>query len=162
MAAKPSRLKKPVVQLLPPLHVYKVALKYDKSIWRRIEIWSTQTVEDLHWAIFHAFDREEEHLYAFYLMKPGFRSRQALREAQRFVHPAACDPYEERVRDASEVQLDELSLRRGRKFEYEFDFGDEWWHEITFEGERPADPKVKYPRVVESKGESPPQYPDFD
>jgi Plasmid pRiA4b ORF-3-like protein len=147
---------------LPAIHVYKVALKYRKSIWGRIEISSTQTLDDLHWAIFDAFDRDDEHLYAFYLTKPGDRGRQALLNAKQFVHPDALEAFDEQARDASEVQLCVMGLRRGRKFEYEFDFGDSWRHDVTFEGEQPADPEVTYPRVVESKGKSPPQYPDFD
>lgn len=154
--------KQPAAQGLPPIHVYKVALKYRKSIWRRIEISSTQTLDDLHEAIFDAFDRDDEHLYAFYLTKPGDHGRKALLDAKQFVHPDALDGFDDEARDASEVQLREMRLRPGRKFEYEFDFGDSWRHDVTFEGEQPADPKVTYPRVVESKGKSPPQYPDFD
>lgn len=159
-AKKKTRSPEPVAEAAGTMLAYKVALKFETSIWRRIEMQPHHTLHDLHWAIYDAFDRWEEHLYAFYLMKPGARSRKALWEAKQFLHPAAYDPWEERTYDATEVQLQQLSLRHGRKFEYEFDFGDEWWHEITFEGARPADPNVEYPRVAESKGKSPPQYPD--
>jgi hypothetical protein len=162
MAKKAARTAQPRLQVQPPVYVIKVVLKYDDAIWRRIEISSTQTLEDLHWAIFDAFDRYDEHLYAFSFPAPGYRSRAALREAPQYVHPAAFDPHQERMHDASESPLHEMALRRGRKFDYEFDFGETWWHSITFEGERPSEPKAKYPRVVESKGKSPPQYPDLD
>jgi hypothetical protein len=142
--------------------VYKVALKGQASTWRRIEISSTQTLDDLHEAIFGAFDRYEEHLYAFYFMAPGARGRRALLDAVQYLHPDGLERDEEGVYDASAVRLHELELRPGRTFEYEFDFGDSWWHVITFEAEQPAEPKAKYPRIVESKGKSPPQYPGED
>jgi hypothetical protein len=45
-------------------------------------------------------------------------------------------------------------------FFYLFDFGDDWWHEITVESvDAPAE-KGKYPRIVETHGNSPPQYPE--
>jgi hypothetical protein len=47
--------------------VFKVALTGDNSIWRRIAICSDQTLDDLHAAIFDAYDRFDEHLYSFHL-----------------------------------------------------------------------------------------------
>ncbi len=55
------------------IYTFKVALKGAKGIWRRIEVAGKQTLDDLHEAIFEAFDREEEHLYSFYFPPPGSR-----------------------------------------------------------------------------------------
>jgi hypothetical protein len=162
MAKKRTTRPSPAFQIQPPVHVYKVALKGQPTTWRRIEVSSTQTLDDLHQAIFEAFDRDDEHLYAFYFPAPGARGRRALLDAVQYLHPEGVEFEEEGVHDASVVRLHELDLHPGRTFEYEFDFGDSWWHVITFEGERPAEPKAKYPRVVESKGKSPPQYPGED
>ena len=46
----------------------------------------------------------------------------------------------------------------GRKFEYMFDFGDEWLHEVELLSVNPASPDGKYPTVVKRKGVSPEQY----
>ena len=48
------------------IYILKVALEYDRDIWRRIAIRGDQTLGHLHRAIYRAFDREEDHLYAFY------------------------------------------------------------------------------------------------
>lgn len=45
---------------------------------------------------------------------------------------------------------------------YLFDFGDEWWHEITVEQIDAKPEEGGYPRVLEEHGQSPPQYPDMD
>jgi hypothetical protein len=142
--------------------VFKVALKGAGGVWRRIAVHGDQTLHHLHAAIFQAFDREEEHLYSFYFPKPGARSRDRLRTAVEYTHPfnARQDPFGERVPDASRTKLARLELQVGRTFDYLFDFGDGWWHEITVEGL--DDAGGRYPRILEQRGESPPQYPDPD
>ena len=48
-----------------------------------------------------------------------------------------------------------------RKLAYLFDFGDEWRVRLTLR-QVTADDVGPYPRVLESVGEAPPQYPDYD
>ena len=50
----------------------------------------------------------------------------------------------------------------GKKMLFLFDYGDEWRFQValTALGEKAA--KVRYPRMLSSTGEAPPQYPDFD
>jgi hypothetical protein len=147
------------------IYTLKVALRGNKGIWRRIEIGGDQTLDDLHEMIYQAFDREEEHLYSFYLPPPGSVGQARIRDALEFTHPYVLedDPFDDGQRfSAAETTVDELKLRRGRKFDYLFDFGDSWWHEITVEGVGGTPEDVQYPRIVEKHGASPPQYPDPD
>src|SRR5207253_7941149 len=46
-------------------------IKKNKVISRTIQIRGDQTLEDLHHAIFEAFDREEEHMYEFQIGGKG-------------------------------------------------------------------------------------------
>lgn len=46
------------------VYVFKVKLAAAKRIWRRIAMLGRQTRDDLHEAIYAAYDREEEHLYS--------------------------------------------------------------------------------------------------
>ena len=55
------------------VYVFKVALSGSKRIWRRIAMRPAQTLDDLHEAIFTAFDRYDEHLYSFFF--PTSQSR---------------------------------------------------------------------------------------
>jgi hypothetical protein len=135
--------------------VFKVALAGRKSIWRRIAVRTDQTLDDLHEAIFAAFDRDDEHLYAFYFPPPGTKSlRNVRRNSIEYTSPEADDGGE----SAAEVTLESLSLQPKQMFYYLFDFGDEWWHEVTVEQtDAPVDAR-NYPRLLESKGKSPAQY----
>lgn len=121
---------------------------------RTIEIRGDQTLEDLHEAIFRAFDREDPHMYFF---KVG-RSMGWGGKGQRYLP----DPREESDLDAVETCIEDLGLRTRSKFFYLFDFGDEWWHEVRVAGVEATAPPGKYPREVERVGKSPPQYPDVD
>ena len=58
--------------------------------------------------------------------------------------------------------MSELPIKEKSKFEYLFDFGDEWLHEITLEKILDIFPKQKYPIISKKVGDSPDQYPDYD
>ncbi len=149
----------------PTVYTLRVALRYDSDVWRKIEIRSDQTLDELHWAIFKAFNRDEDHLYSFYLTPPGARrSARSLphKNAIEFTDPQCYDGYDwgnpHEVHDASQTRLADLKLRASRKFDYLFDFGDSWKHEITVEQVNGEIQRHKYPRVIEKHGTSPPQY----
>jgi hypothetical protein len=145
--------------------IFKVALEGRKSIWRRIAVRASQTLDDLHQAIFKAFDRYEEHLYSFYLPKPGTKGRNRLRDSVEYSHPFMTErpgPFGYEGLNAAKARLGTLGFVPGQVFLYLFDFGDAWWHEITVEQVDAKPEKGEYPRVLERHGESPPQYPDVD
>jgi hypothetical protein len=135
------------------IYKFKVSLQDDRGIWRIIEIKGSQTLHALHKAIFSAFDRFEEHLYGFYMNNKPYD------EASAYESPYA----DERVgRDASRTRFDSLGLRPKQKFLYIFDFGDDWRHTVEVLDITEAVPTGKYPRLLEKKGDSPPQYPDIE
>jgi hypothetical protein len=148
------------------LIVLKIALMGQKSIWRKIAMKESHTLDDLHEVIFGAFDRDDEHLYSFYFPPPNLKfSLRNLRKCREFTHPYAVvdSPFGSDAGNAATAKIGSLQLKAKQKFYYLFDFGDEWWHEITVEEteSQPAKGK-KYPCVVDQKGKSPPQYPDYD
>ena len=145
------------------VYIFKVALKGAKRIWRRIAMLGNQTLDDFHEAIYTAFEREEEHLYSFYFPLPGSRGRARLREAIEYTHPYSFEdnPFaDERCHNAATTKIEDLGLKKGQQFEYLFDFGDRWWHEIIVEQTDGEVEKGRYPRIIEKHGKSPPQYPE--
>ena len=148
------------------IYHFKVALKYSKRIWRKIAMSGEQTLDDFHNAIFNAFDRHDEHLYSFYFTKSQGRSRSRLRNIPEYTHPYNVEGdallHDDIKYNAAETAIKDLNLKEKQKFEYLFDFGDEWWHEITVEKIGGLPPTGNYLKIIEKRGEAPKQYSDFE
>lgn len=126
------------------------------TVSRTIQIRGDQTLARLHEAIFDAFDREEEHMYEFQV--GGKRPMD--RKAKRYVLPEGDDGDSAGV--VTRTTLNALGLKKGQSFSYWFDFGDDWWHQVSVVAVHDGPGGGKYPRVTAKVGESPPQYPDWD
>jgi hypothetical protein len=133
--------------------------KKNKSVVRTIQIRGDQTLEELHQAIFDAFDRYDEHMYEFQMSKVPMDP-----DGARYVLPVAAeDNFGPRILGTvDKVTLDSMKLKVGRQFAYWFDFGDDWHHRITVAKIEDGPGEGEYPRVIQRIGESPEQYPDSD
>lgn len=135
--------------------------KKNPEMSRTIQIRGDQTLEDLHHAIFDAFDRYDEHMYEFQFGKGPMDPK-----ARRYVLPGAFEtdmgeknPPAGRV---DQTTIESLGLKVGQSFGYWFDFGDDWWHQINVEAIEDKVPEGKFPKVTKRVGESPPQYLEED
>ena len=147
-------------------YLLKVKLKGNRRIWRLVVLRGDQTLNDLHETIYRAFDRYDEHLYSFYFPKGPTRQQGFDFQPKEYTSPNAIrerDYFNDRKRfNAARTKLDGIHLKVGQTFEYLFDFGDTWWHELKVVGIEPIDPKNKLPMVAERHGDSPEQYPAND
>jgi len=134
----------------------------NKIVSRTIQIRGDQTLEDLHYAIFDAFDREDQHMYEFQVggkepMDP---------KARRYVLSGAFENpvpgTREAAGDVTRTPLGSLGLKVDDAFGYWFDFGDDWWHQIKVAAIADKAPRGRYPKVTKRVGVSPPQYVDWD
>src|SRR4051812_41989117 len=126
--------------------------KANPEISRTILIRGDQTLEDLHEAIFDAFDRDDAHMYEF-----QFGTRPMDPKGPRYVLPMAADDDWDGRPPAGTVDrtpLDSLGLKEGDRFGYWFDFGDDWWHQINVEAVADEVPPGDYPAVIKAVGES--------
>jgi hypothetical protein len=140
--------------------VTKAFAKKNPVISRTIQIRGDQTLEHLHYAIFDAFDRDDEHMYEFQFGKGPMDP-----QGERYVlpGPGMVDVGEKPPAGlVTDTALDSLGLEVGRSFGYWFDFGDDWWHQVNVEAIEESVPAGKYPKVIKREGKSPPQYTDED
>ena len=146
-------------------YVFKVNVKGLRRIWRTIALRGDQTLEDLHEVIFAAFDRFDPHLYSFYFPKARPR-RGPGPPPKEYTTPEMIDELgpldDDMCFDAAETRLDDIQLSPGQQFEYLFDFGDSWWHEVLVEEINRVVRGAKYPQIREKRGTSPPQYEVID
>jgi hypothetical protein len=70
---------------------------------------------------------------------------------------------EEEIRDVRATQIDSLDLKKGTEFMYIFDYGDEHRFRVKVDAINDnADDNTAYPRIVESVGDAPAQYTNWD
>ncbi len=112
-------------------------------IWRRLLVHGDASLADLHAALQVAFAWDGSHLHRFvvhgteygicYYGGPVFRD------------------------DPTKVSLVDLGLRVGERFRYDYDFTDDWHHDIRVEQVMAADPNGRYPRCTGGRRSGPPE-----
>jgi len=124
---------------------------------RIIEIEEDDTLYDLHWEIQNAFGWDNDHLYSFYMS-----NKKGDTQSEYAGNPLGEDlesAFGESPGSAAQTELRALKLKKGKKFKYLFDYGDDLLHTIeVLDIHDRGDENVGYPRVVEKIGEPPPQY----
>ena len=131
--------------------IFRITPWRDLHVSRAIEFRADQTLHDLHKAIQDVFELDDDHAYAFFLNNSAWD--------RTFEYGGPDVPS---ANQADAALLGALPLRKNKRFLYLFDFGDELRHEVRMVGEGTTDAKGRYPRVIESIGAAPPQYPDLD
>lgn len=125
---------------------FTVRVALDKKLYRDLLLHATMTLEDLHLAIQKVYEFDNDHLYAFYV-----------NENQTFGSTLGYDNL-----PAAAIQLGELGLHEGKQFIYLFDFGDDWRFLITVLKINHEGKALKKFKLVESVGDTPQQYPDYE
>jgi hypothetical protein len=140
----------------PHVFVIRVKLAGVKGVRRRLAVRGDQTLADLHLALQDAFGWADDHLYAFWL-DGVYWSRRGI----EFTEPGHARELGDPDTRSARVRVGDLGLEPGQKIAYVFDFGDEWRVELTV-ARVEADDGGVYPRLLESIGDAPRQYPDLE
>ena len=144
----------------------KVSIIGRSKLYRTLEVSENHTFEALHYAIFQAFDRYEQHMDSFFITKKEAKSLPKRLQAPEITHPVNLEQAPAFVvkdmKSATETKIGDAGLNEKDIFYYWFDFGDDWWHRIRVEKimEKTSDDKII--GVVKSVGNAPPQHPEFD
>lgn len=126
----------------------------DNAWSARVEVPAETTLNELHDMIQQLVDFDNDHLHEFFAGR-NWRNR-------RITFGEADTPFE--LNEGEEVPLSSIfPLPTGHKLFYHFDFGDDWYFEITSRANaKQTDQKMKYPRLVHEKGRRPKQYGSED
>ena len=142
----------PLMPIEPFTGSYRLVMTLnDYRVSRTVDISADATFYDLHSLIHRLFDWDYDHLWVFsFVGRPG--------DATISIGP---DDVDDLLASADKLKLGELGLEQGQSFHYVFDFGDWWVVTIRVKSLMPG-VVTRKPGIVESKGEAPPQYPNFD
>ena len=132
-------------------HIFRVSFKYEPDIWRLIAMPAKTSLHDLHLAIQHAIDFDDDHLYAFYPDNNRYS-----RLSFNAPYEGMDGPYTDEVR-IGDFQIEEL-----QPFLYFFDFGDSWEFEVVLEEIDDNSPELKKWKVIDSHGKAPKQYDYYE
>ena len=126
------------------------------QVWRELELTGDQTLADLGEAIPLAFGFDDPHLWSFFLSGKPWDSAT---EYARSPSPDSAGGRQARPADRLHIR----DAPAGKEFLFLFDYGDEWHFGVRLvrTGTAP-EPDARYPRVVASHGQAPPQYPPVE
>jgi hypothetical protein len=123
-------------------------LDVQPAIWRRIQV-KNCTVDKLHEHIQTAMGWTNSHLHDFKIGGKNYGDPMLLEENfEEFDYT-----------DSTKTKLSAVlpGTGKGLRFEYRYDFGDNWRHEVLFEQVVRAEPGGRYPRCVEGARACPPE-----
>jgi hypothetical protein len=131
------------------LYQFKITLAGLRPlIWRRIQV-KNCTLDKLHEHIQTAMGWTNSHLHYFKI------------DGKLFGDPILMEEFIEEMnyQDSTSTKIREILPPGGRRFafEYEYDPGDSWNHDILFEGSLQAKPGGAYPLCVEGERACPPE-----
>jgi hypothetical protein len=145
----------------PPTYTFRVRILGGlyapldaRQIWRELELTGDQTLADLGEAIPRAFGFDDAHLWSFFL------SGKPWDEATEYALSPSPDPAGggRRARAADRLRIRDVPA--AKELLFLFDYGDEWHFGVRLVRTSEAPERhVRYPRVVASHGQAPPQYP---
>lgn len=131
------------------IYQIKIRLKGIKPpIWRRIQTRDC-TLDKLHEQIQMALGWTNSHLHCFRVSGKLYGDPMLMEE----------DFAEQGYTDSTVTMLSKIVPKSGERFyfEYEYDFGDSWRHEVLFEGCLRCDPGERYPLCLEGERACPPE-----
>jgi len=115
-------------------------------VWRRIQVWEDTTLAQLHTILQIVMGWEDYHLHEFVIGR------------RLYSVPDPDDAmYERKVIDESRVPLGEVVPRVGTQFEYLYDFGDSWEHDLMLEAILLPETTAQYPTCIGGERSTPPE-----
>lgn len=117
------------------------------SIWRRIQVPDNLRLGKLHQILQMVMGWQTSHLHEFDIA------------GKRYSDPEFDDfalDDEDRTEDQSRLKLAEV-VRKADCFEYRYDFGDGWRHELKIESILDPDPNFMYPICIGGENACPPE-----
>ncbi len=129
---------------------FKITLRESHPpIWRRIQV-KDCSLDELHEHIQLAMGWTNSHLHQFIVGDVRYGDAEMLDDGWND---------EQEIIDSQKTKISQIIPNIGKRFrfDYEYDFGDGWEHEILFEGRLQRETGTRYPLCVEGERACPPE-----
>ncbi|MCA9413831.1 MAG: plasmid pRiA4b ORF-3 family protein [Candidatus Omnitrophica bacterium] len=131
-----------------PIYQIKITLmEVTPPIWRRFAVHGAISLSRLHDVLQIVMGWTDSHLHEFNIDEHSYVADYDLAERD----------WDETALDEGDFRLDHLIKRKGESFEYKYDFGDGWRHELVVEKIIPPEEGVKYPVCLAGERACPPE-----
>ena len=129
-----------------------------KKIIRTIAISGKKSLYQFAGAIVRSFDFFFDHCFAFYgdVNKHPISEQKEIYELFVDIGEEPTDPHAKGVK---KVKIDKVFITIGKTMLFMFDYGDDWRFSVALKKIRPAFEDEKLPKVENSIGKAPMQYP---
>lgn len=128
----------------PVYHLKVTLLEIEPPIWRRILVPGTITLDRLHTVIQKTMGWTDAHLHEFIV------------GGQRYGEPDPEEP-DPGLRPDWKATLREVAAAQGVHFEYVYDFGDGWMHDVLVESIAVQQKGLRYPVCLAGERRCPPE-----
>ena len=119
----------------------------EPPIWRRVRVPGSRSLGWLHDVIQIAFGWEDCHMHQFIVGKTFYGARGL---GEEFGDDMG-------TLDENAAALEQVVSRKGSRFRYEYDFGDDWFHDIRVEKIEPAGPADRKAVCMGGERSGPPE-----
>lgn len=134
------------------VYQFKIALRdISPLIWRRIQVPETFTFWDLHVAMQDAMGWSDCHLHRYEMMDTGSR------EIKQIGWPDPEFSGEREIIDERKAKIAEWFTMEDRSASYDYDYGDNWSHQIELEEILEKNEGTDYPVCMDGKRACPPE-----
>lgn len=113
------------------------------QVWRRIHILSTSSLRTLQYAISDVMEWNYMHLYKFIIGEDEYGDPEFDYDFSGWL-------------DDSKMTVGRI-IKKNQQFEFIYDFGDNWSHQIIIEDIFDADSRERYPVCISGENASPPE-----
>lgn len=136
-------------QSTTPSQIFQLKITLIESkppIWRRVLVMDNTTLYQLNQIIQIAMGWTNSHLHLFDI------------DGRTYSLPEfELDEWGEPVGNERQVRLSAFNWKPGKKIRYEYDFGDNWRHQVVVEKILPIEQGVRYPKCIDGKRDCPPE-----
>ena len=119
----------------------------DPEIWRRFQVTDTMTLDDLHDTIQIVMGWTDSHLHRFSIAGTDYSK----------ILPDVVERDGQDAIDEDDVLIGDVIKKKGQKFVYIYDYGDNWRHNLVVEAIGEPAPGQYYPVCLEGERACPPE-----
>jgi len=141
-----------------PSQAYHLRIKLNNApvpIWREVEVPSNISLEFFAFVILESMGWENEHLHQFKKGNTTYKNSVCIKQDQEMF-----SFFGSRFTTLSSegYPISTIFKEKGDRIEFEYDFGDSWYHDIWLKGIREYQPnELQEPKLLKGKGMCPPE-----